>query len=94
MEDIIGLPAMDSPEISAKMGINIDSVLEDIVANVPAPTGDPNAPLRALIFDSQYDSYRGVVVYFRVKEGRIRTGQTIRLMATGKPAVETIRSTE
>ena len=83
VEDIIGLPAMDSPEISAKMGINIDAVLEDIVANVPAPTGDPNAPLRALIFDSQYDSYRGVVVYFRIKEGRIRTGQTIRLMATG-----------
>ncbi len=83
VEDIIGLPAMDAPEISAKMGINIDAVLEDIVANVPAPTGDPNAPLRALIFDSQYDSYRGVVVYFRVKEGRIRTGQTIRLMATG-----------
>ena len=85
VEDIIGLPAMDAPEISAKMGINIDAVLEDIVANVPAPTGDPNAPLRALIFDSQYDSYRGVVVYFRIKEGRIRTGQTIRLMATGAP---------
>ena len=83
VEDIIGLPAMDAPEISAKMGINIDAVLEDIVANVPAPTGDPNAPLQALIFDSQYDSYRGVVVYFRIKEGRIRTGQTIRLMATG-----------
>ena len=83
VEDIIGLPAMDAPEISAKLGINIDAVLEDIVANVPAPTGDPNAPLRALIFDSQYDSYRGVVVYFRIKEGRIRTGQTIRLMATG-----------
>ena len=83
VEDIIGLPAMDAPEISAKMGINIDAVFEDIVANVPAPTGDPNAPLRALIFDSQYDSYRGVVVYFRIKEGRIRTGQTIRLMATG-----------
>ena len=83
VEDIIGLPAMDAPEISAKLGINIDAVLEDIVANVPAPTGDPEAPLQALIFDSQYDSYRGVVVYFRIKEGRIRTGQTIRLMATG-----------
>ena len=83
VEDIIGLPAVDAPEISAKMGINIDAVLEDVIANVPAPTGDPNAPLRALIFDSQYDSYRGVVVYFRIKEGRIRTGQTIRLMATG-----------
>ena len=78
VEDIIGLPAMDAPEISAKMGINIDAVLEDIVANVPAPTGDPNAPLRALIFDSQYDSYRGVVVYFRIKEGRIRTGRGCR----------------
>ena len=83
VEDIIGLPAVDAPEISAKMGINIDAVLEDVIANVPAPTGDPDAPLRALIFDSQYDSYRGVVVYFRIKEGRIRTGQTIRLMATG-----------
>ena len=83
IEDVIGIPAMDAPEISAKMGINIDAVLEDIVANVPAPTGDPEAPLQALIFDSQYDSYRGVVVYFRIKEGRIRTGQTIRLMATG-----------
>ena len=83
VEDIIGLPAVDAPEISAKMGINIDAVLEDVIAKVPAPTGDPDAPLRALIFDSQYDSYRGVVVYFRIKEGRIRTGQTIRLMATG-----------
>ena len=83
VEDIIGLPAVDAPEISAKMGINIDAVLEDVIANVPAPTGAPDAPLRALIFDSQYDSYRGVVVYFRIKEGRIRTGQTIRLMATG-----------
>ena len=83
VEDIIGLPAVDAPEISAKMGINIDAVLEAVIANVPAPTGDPDAPLRALIFDSQYDSYRGVVVYFRIKEGRIRTGQTIRLMATG-----------
>ena len=83
VEDIIGLPAVDAPEISAKMGINLDAVLEDVIANVPAPTGDPDAPLRALIFDSQYDSYRGVVVYFRIKEGRIRTGQTIRLMATG-----------
>ena len=83
VEDIIGLPALDAPEISAKMGINIDAVLEDIVKNVPAPTGDVNAPLKALIFDSQYDSYRGVIVYMRLMEGTIRTGQTVKLMATG-----------
>ena len=83
VEDIIGLPAMDAPEISAKMGINIEAVLEDIVANVPAPTGDPNAPLKALIFDSQYDSYRGVIVYMRLMEGSLRVGQTVKLMASG-----------
>ena len=74
VEDIIGLPAMDAPEISAKMGINIDAVLEDVVANIPAPAGDPDAPLRALIFDSQYDPYLGVVVLFCIKEGTIRRG--------------------
>jgi GTP-binding protein LepA len=83
VEDIIGLPAMDAPEISAKMGINIQAVLEDIVQNVPAPTGDPNAPLRALIFDSQYDPYLGVIVYFRVMEGTIRPGMAVRMMASG-----------
>ena len=83
VEDIIGLPAMDAPEISAKLGINIEAVLEDVVKNIPAPTGDPAAPLKALVFDSQYDSYRGVVVYFRIMEGTIRTGQTIKMMATG-----------
>lgn len=83
VEDIIGLPAMDAPEISAKMGINIDAVLEDIVQNVPAPAGDVNAPLKALIFDSQYDSYRGVIVYMRLMEGSLRTGQQVKLMATG-----------
>ena len=83
VEDIIGLPAMDAPEISAKMGINVDAVLEDIVKNVPAPTGDADAPLKALIFDSQYDPYRGVIVYFRVMEGRIKTGMTVRMMASG-----------
>ena len=70
VEDIIGLPALDAPEISAKNGVNIDAVLEDIVANVPAPSGDPNAPLQALVFDSQYDPYVGVVVYFRITPGR------------------------
>ena len=83
VEDIIGLPAMDAPEISAKMGINIDAVLEDVVANIPAPAGDPEAPLQALIFDSQYDPYLGVVVLFCIKQGSIRRGQTIRMMASG-----------
>ena len=83
VEDIIGLPAEDAPEISAKRGINIDAVLEDIVQNVPAPKGDPDAPLQALIFDSQYDPYVGVIVYFRVMEGTIRTGMKVRLMASG-----------
>ena len=83
VEDIIGIPAEDSPEISAKNGINIHSVLEMIVRDVPAPTGDREAPLQALIFDSQYDSYRGVIVYTRIKQGTIRPGQDIRMMATG-----------
>ena len=83
VEDIIGLPAMDAPEISAKMGINIQAVLEDIVKNVPPPSGDPKAPLKALIFDSQYDSYRGVIVYMRLMEGSLQPGQTVRMMATG-----------
>ena len=83
VEDIIGLPALEAPEISAKLGINIDAVLEDIVQNVPAPKGDPKAPLRALVFDSQYDPYVGVVVLFRIMEGTIRKGQTIRMMASG-----------
>ena len=83
IEDIIGLPALDAPEISAKQGINIPAVLEDIVNNVPAPSGDPAAPLKALIFDSQYDPYRGVIVYFRVMEGTIKTGLGVKLMASG-----------
>ena len=82
VENIIGLPAMDAPEISAKMGINIDAVLEDIVKNVPPPAGDMAAPLRALIFDSQYDSYRGVIVYVRLMEGAIRPGQSVKMMAS------------
>ena len=83
VEDIIGLPAMDAPEISAKMGINIEAVLKDIVDNVPPPTGDPDAPLKALIFDSQYDPYVGVIVYMRLIDGSIRPGQRVRMMATG-----------
>ena len=83
IEDIIGLPSEDAPEISAKMGLNVEQVLEDIVANVPAPTGDADAPLRALIFDSQYDAYLGVVVYVRVMEGTVSVGQEVRLMASG-----------
>ncbi|MDD6679023.1 MAG: translation elongation factor 4, partial [Firmicutes bacterium] len=83
IEDIIGIPAEDSPEISAKNGINIHSVLEMIVRDVPAPQGSREAPLQALIFDSQYDSYRGVIVYVRIKEGTVRPGMDIRMMATG-----------
>ena len=83
IEDIIGIPAEDAPEISAKNGINIHAVLEDIVNNIPAPTGDRNAPLQALIFDSQYDSYRGVIVYTRVKQGTVTPGMDVKMMATG-----------
>ena len=83
VEDIIGIPAEDAPEISAKNGINIHSVLEMIVNGVPAPTGDREAPLQALIFDSVYDSYRGVIVYIRVKEGTVKPGMEIKMMATG-----------
>ena len=83
IEDIICIPAEDAPEISAKNGINIRSVLEMIVQNVPAPQGDRNAPLQALIFDSQYDSYRGVIVYTRIKQGTVRAGMDIKMMATG-----------
>ncbi len=83
VEDIIGLPAVDAPEISAKMGINIDAVLEDVVKNVPAPKGDRAAPLKALIFDSQYDAYRGVVVYLRVMDGTLRPGMQVKMMASG-----------
>ena len=83
IEDVIGLPAMDAPEISAKNGINIHAVLESIVHGIPAPEGDREAPVQALIFDSQYDSYRGVIVYLRVKNGVLRPGMDIRMMATG-----------
>ena len=83
IEDIIGIPAMDAPEISAKQGVNIQSVLDSIVDNVPPPKGDPAAPLQALVFDSQYDAYRGVIVLVRVMQGTIRRDMEIRLMATG-----------
>ncbi len=83
IEDIIGIPAMDAPEISAKQGINIQAVLDDIVDHVPAPQGDPNAPLQALVFDSQYDSYRGVIVLMRIISGTLRRGMEVTLMSTG-----------
>ena len=83
IEDIIGIPAMDAPEISAKQGINIQAVLDDIVDNVPAPEGDPNAPLQALVFDSQYDSYRGVIVLMRIVAGTLRRGMEVTMMSTG-----------
>ena len=83
IENVLALPAMDAPEISAKQGINIPAVLEDIVQNIPAPKGDPAAPLKALIFDSQYDPYVGVIVYFRVMEGTLKKGMNVKMMASG-----------
>ena len=83
IENILALPAEDAPEISAKLGWNIEAVLEQIVRNIPAPTGDPDAPLKALIFDSYYDSYRGVIVYIRLMEGRICPNMEVRMMSTG-----------
>ena len=83
IEDIIGIPAMEAPEISAKNGINIPAVLEEIVKGVPAPKGDPEAPLKALVFDSQYDSFRGVIVLMRIVDGRVKKDMEIKLMATG-----------
>ena len=83
IEDVIGIPALDAPRISAKAGLNIREVMERIVSDVPPPHGDADAPLEALIFDSVYDSYKGVIVYVRIKEGRVRTGDRIRFMASG-----------
>ncbi len=83
IEDIIGILAEDAPEVSAKMGINIHAVLEQIVRGIPAPNGDAAAPLRALVFDSQYDTYRGVIVYMRLMDGRVTPGMKVRMMATG-----------
>ena len=86
IEDVIGLEASDAPRISAKTGENVEEVLEQIVHRLPAPTGDPDAPLQALIFDSIYDSYKGVIVFFRIREGSIRPGDAIKMMATGAAA--------
>ncbi|MBQ4531558.1 MAG: translation elongation factor 4 [Lachnospiraceae bacterium] len=86
IEDVIGIEAQDAPQISAKAGINIEQVLEQIVKKIPAPTGDPNAPLKALIFDSLYDAYKGVIVFCRIKEGTIKRGNSIRMMATNATA--------
>ena len=84
IEDVIGLPAEEAPRISAKNGINIDQVLQQVVDNIPAPGGDPEAPLQALIFDSIYDNYKGALSYVRVKNGTITPGMRIRCMATGR----------
>ena len=86
IEDVIGIEAMDAPQISAKTGLNVEEVLEQIVEKIPAPTGDPEAPLKALIFDSLYDSYKGVIVFCRIKEGTVRKGTPILMMATGAKA--------
>lgn len=83
IEDVIGIPAEDAPQVSAKTGLNVESVLEEIVEKIPSPTGDENAPLKALIFDSYYDNYKGVIVYVRIKEGTVKPGDRIRMMATG-----------
>lgn len=83
IEDVIGIPAQDAPQVSAKAGINIRAVLEKVVRDVPPPQGDENAPLKALIFDSYYDSYKGVIIYVRLMDGKVKPGDTIRLMATG-----------
>lgn len=83
IENVIGLPAKDAPRISAKMGINIEEVLERVTTDIPAPKGDPDAPLKCLVFDSYYDSYKGVIIYVRVMDGTLKVGDTIKLMATG-----------
>ncbi|MEG1017297.1 MAG: translation elongation factor 4, partial [Oscillospiraceae bacterium] len=82
IEDIIGIPALDAPRISAKQGINIDAVIERVIKDIPAPTGDENAPLKALIFDSVYDSYKGIIIYVRLFDGCVKSGDRIRLMQT------------
>ncbi len=89
VENVIGIPAMDAPRISAKLGTNVEAVLEKIVTDMPAPQGDASAPLKALIFDSYYDPYKGVIIYVRVKDGSVKVGDTIHLMATGSEFVVT-----
>ena len=91
IEDVIGIEAQDAPRISAKNGINIEEVLEQVVKKVPAPHGDPEAPLKALIFDSLYDSYKGVIIFCRLFDGCVKKGTTIRMMATGAEA-EVVRN--
>ena len=86
IEDVIGIEAEDAPRISAKTGLNVHDVLEQVVKKIPAPTGDPSAPLKALIFDSVYDSYKGVIIFMRIKDGSVRKGTRIRMMATGAEA--------
>ena len=86
IEDVIGIEAEDAPRISAKTGLNVHDVLEQVVKKIPAPTGDPAAPLKALIFDSVYDSYKGVIIFMRIKDGSVRKGTRIRMMATGAEA--------
>ena len=83
IEDVIGLEAQDAPQISAKTGLNVEQVLEQVVSKIPAPQGNPDAPLKALIFDSIYDSYKGAIVFCRMVDGKVRKGTTIRMMATG-----------
>ena len=89
IEDVIGIEAMDAPRISAKTGLNIEDVLEQIVKKIPAPTGDKDAPLKALIFDATYDSYKGVIIFCRLREGSVKVGDTIKMMATGASDVVT-----
>ena len=89
IEDVIGLDASDAPHISAKTGVNIEDVLEQIVKKIPAPTGDKDAPLKALIFDATYDSYKGVIIFCRLREGSVKVGDTIKMMATGASDVVT-----
>lgn len=83
VENVIGIPAMDAPRVSAKMGINIHEVLERVIKDIPCPKGSESSPLKALIFDSYYDSYKGVIIFVRVKEGHVRVGDKIKLIATG-----------
>ncbi|MEE1025520.1 MAG: GTP-binding protein, partial [Acutalibacteraceae bacterium] len=83
IEDIIGIPADEAPLVSAKTGLNVEQILEKLITDIPAPVGDSTEPLKALIFDSYYDPYKGVIVYFRVVSGEIKPGQTVKMMATG-----------